>query len=259
MRRRILEGAGLVIIITIAFTLISWTSIERKTAGYTFRTDSLDNGWFKTLYDRAGLSATGLSLPLFEKAVTGFYNLRNEGKVTINKSILSIVDFDRNSTEKRLWIIDLDKNSLLLHTWVAHGEFSGDDKASDFSNEVQSLKSSIGFYVTGEKYYGKHGLSLKLDGMDEEFNSNARKRAIVVHGANYVSQQTINILGRLGRSQGCPAVPQNQVKTVVTAMEGKTVLFIHSSEQLYTSKYLNHENNSVLASTQSVKRSKAAE
>lgn len=248
MGRRILGGAGLVIIV-FALTLISWKPVEKQSAPNAFTSlDSAVNASFKSIYDSAGLSETGLSRKLFEKAVTGFYNLRNEGKTAADKSVLSIVDFDRNSTEKRLWIIDLDKMELILNTWVAHGEFSGADKASYFSNAVQSLKSSIGFYITGEKYYGKHGLSLRLDGMDEDFNSNARKRAIVVHGADYVSQGTINALGRLGRSQGCPAVPQNQVKTVVAAMEGRTVLFINSTDQLYTSRYLNETAAEVLAS-----------
>jgi hypothetical protein len=248
MRRRILGGVGLVII-ACALTLISWKPIEKKPALYAFKaTDSTINESFKSIYDSAELSETGLSFALFERAATGFYNLRSDGKATTNKSVLSIVDFDQNSTEKRLWIIDLDKKELILNTWVAHGEFSGADKASHFSNAVQSLKSSIGFYITGEKYYGKHGLSLRLDGMDDAFNSNARKRAIVVHGAEYVSQGTINALGRLGRSQGCPAVPQNQVKTVVTAMEGKTVLFINNTDEFYTSKYLANTDSAVLAS-----------
>lgn len=248
MRRRILGGAGLVII-AFALTLISWKPTENKPAQYAFKSiDSAGNERFKTLYDSVGLAETGLSFPLFEKAATGFYNLKNEGKTATDKSILTIADFDQNSTEKRLWIIDLDKKELILNTWVAHGEFSGADKASHFSNAISSFKSSIGFYITGESYYGKHGLSLRLDGMDEEFNSNARKRAIVVHGANYVSQGTINALGRLGRSQGCPAVPQNQVKMVVDAMGGKTVLFINNTEQFYTSKYLNTDNSEVLAS-----------
>lgn len=248
MGRRFLGGTGIVII-AFALSLISWKPIEKKMKPYAFGAlDSIGENSVKSIYDSAGLSATGLSFFLFERAITGFYNLRIDGKATMDKSVLSIVDFDQNSTDKRLWIIDLDKKELILNTWVAHGEFSGADKASYFSNAVQSLKSSIGFYVTGEKYFGKHGLSLRLDGMDEDFNSNARKRAIVVHGAEYVSQGTINALGRLGRSQGCPAVPQNLVKTVVAAMEGKTVLFINNTSQFYTSKYLNSEGPEILAS-----------
>jgi hypothetical protein len=235
MRRSILGVAGLVIM-TFALTLISWKPIYR------------DPAQIKDLYDTVGLAESGLSLLVFEKAVTGFYNLKNAGKLSEIKSILSIADFDQSSTKKRLWIIDLNKKELLLNTWVAHGELSGGDKASYFSNTSESLKSSIGFYVTGETYYGKHGLSLKLDGMDEGFNSNARKRSIVVHGASYVSQETIDVLGRLGRSQGCPAVPRELANMVVGTMQGKTALFINVTTQNYSSIYLEASPNTVLAS-----------
>lgn len=194
---------------------------------------------FQQIYDAAHLEQSGLSLAVFKKAATGFYNLQNAGRVSADKSILSIADFDLSSKKKRFWIIDLHEEKLLLNTWVAHGTFSGGDQATDFSNTRESQKSSIGFFVTGETYHGKHGLSLKLDGMDVGFNSNARKRAIVVHGASYVSQRSIDVLGRLGRSQGCPAVPQELANTVVHTMEGRTVLFINASTPYYTSEYLN--------------------
>ena len=92
--------------------------------------------------------------------------------------------------------------------------------------------------MTAEVYKGKHGRSLRLDGMDEGYNSNARKRSIVVHGAPYVSQGTINELGRLGRSQGCPAVPAELSDKVINTIEGKTVIFINGTHQSYFSKYL---------------------
>ncbi|WP_225872655.1 murein L,D-transpeptidase catalytic domain-containing protein [Pedobacter frigoris] len=107
---------------------------------------------------------------------------------------------------------------------VAHGQRSGSDKASHFSNSNNSFQSSIGFYLTGEVYYGQHGRSLRLDGMDEGYNSIARKRSIVVHGADYVSQETINALGWLGRSQGCPALAPEVANTVINTIEGETVL-----------------------------------
>jgi hypothetical protein len=144
---------------------------------------------------------------------------------------------EQSSTAKRLWIIDLDKKELLLNTWVAHGNGSGSDKATRFSNVNDSFQSSLGFYVTGEVYSGKHGKSLRLDGMDAGYNDNARKRSIVVHGASYVSQGTINALGRLGRSQGCPAV----------APEGRTVLFINGNDERYTSKFLDQHMAADLA------------
>lgn len=236
MRKSFLGRLGMVILL-LAISTISWKPVYR-----------IAEPGIRDLYGTAQLAESGLSLAVFEKAVTGFYNLKNTGKLSATKAILSIVDFDQSSIKKRLWIIDLDKKELLLNTWVAHGERSGSVKASYFSNSSESFKSSIGFFITAESYFGKHGLSLKLDGVDQGFNTNARKRAIVVHGANYVSQETINALGRLGRSQGCPAVPQEMAEKIVRTMEEKTVLFIHVSDPHYTSMYLDEVPNTVLAS-----------
>jgi hypothetical protein len=240
MRKSVLGVFGAVMV-TITFTMISWTPIKRDSVqNLAFTTNNVIINQIQQIYDTAHLGQSGLSLSVFTKAATGFYNLKNAGKVSEGKSILSIADFDLKSREKRFWIVDLDQQKLILNTWVAHGTYSGGDQATDFSNTVESQKSSIGFYVTGETYRGKHGLSLRLDGMDEGFNSNARQRAIVVHGANYVSQHSIDLLGRLGRSQGCPAVPQELASTVVNTMEGGTVLFINASIPHYTSQYLGH-------------------
>jgi hypothetical protein len=200
--------------------------------------DSIYNDYINKLYAKLHLQEVGLALPVFEKAVTGFYNLKQSGRVS-NKPILSIADFDQVSTRKRLYIVDLNKKTLLLNTWVAHGQNSGGNEATKFSNVNESLSSSLGFYVTGEVYSGVHGKSLKLDGMDEGFNSNARSRAIVVHGAPYVGTGTIEALGRLGRSQGCPAVAPAIADKVIKTIEDKTVLFIYKSVDNYHSKYLN--------------------
>jgi len=238
MRKYILDGAGFFLIIISIFTL-SWKSpVEQQINIKTPSEDSIYTNYIVNIYDSAKLESTGLSKVVFEKAVTGFYNLKLIGKVSNDKSIISIADFDQLSSTKRLWIIDLDRKALILNTWVAHGQHSGDDRASSFSNVEDSFKSSIGFFVTGEIYRGKHGRSLKLDGMDNGINDRARERSIVVHGASYVSQGTINALGRLGRSQGCPAVAQELADEVISTIEGKTVLFINSSSNSYTSKYL---------------------
>lgn len=206
------------------------------------------NTYLKRIYDTAHLAQSGLTMQLFEKAVTGFYNLRNTGKIDGDKSVLTIADLDMSSKQKRLWIVDLDKKALLLNTWVAHGQRSGADQAVKFSNNNDSFQSSIGFYITGEVYNGQHGRSLRLDGMDDGFNSNARERSIVIHGANYVNQGTIDALGRLGRSQGCPAVASELANKVINTIEGKTVLFINSSMEDYTSKYLDEHKAAILAS-----------
>ncbi|WP_316765353.1 murein L,D-transpeptidase catalytic domain family protein [Pedobacter frigiditerrae] len=238
MRKYILGITGL---LSIAFclTISSFkpTDKSEKPKQVNITTDSIYMNYINTLYAAVHLKEAGLSLPVFEKAVTGFYNLKKSGQLS-KKSILTIADFDQSSTKKRLYIIDLDKKEILLNTWVAHGQKSGNDEAINFSNKNESFTSSLGFYVTGEVYRGIHGRSLKLDGMDLGFNDNARSRSIVVHGAPYVSEGTINALGRLGRSQGCPAVAPEVADKVINTIGDKTVLFINKSVENYSSKYL---------------------
>jgi hypothetical protein len=199
----------------------------------------LYSAYLTNIYKTANLYASGLDESVFAKAVTGFYNLKKSANLDNDKSIITIVDFNKPSHTKRMWIIDLQSGALLLNTWVAHGQGSGDDMANQFSNIDSSHQSSLGFYLTGEIYTGKHGRSLRLDGMDANFNSNARQRSIVVHAADYVSQQAINSLGRIGRSFGCPAVAPDLAPTIINTIKNKTVLFINGSDSKYHSKYLN--------------------
>ncbi|HEY1024347.1 MAG TPA: murein L,D-transpeptidase catalytic domain family protein [Sphingobacteriaceae bacterium] len=202
--------------------------------------DIFDN-YISDSYYAMELDQAGLDLEVFKKAVTGYYNLKNNGSLTPEKDILSIADFTLSSKAKRLWVVDLADQKLLFNTYVAHGRGSGNDMASAFSNVPNSHQSSLGFYIANETYFGKHGLSLKLDGMDQGFNSNARNRAIVVHGANYVSESSIRQLGRLGRSHGCPAVPMELTRPIINTIKGKTVLFINGQQTKYESAYLNGE------------------
>lgn len=238
MRKYILGGAG-VLLITFSLFTMSWKSpVETAPIVRTASEDSLYNKYVGDLYEAVHLEDSGLSKSVFEKAVTGYFNLKIMGKVSNAKSVISIADMEQPSTSKRLWIIDLDKKEVVLNTWVAHGQGSGSDIATHFSNTNDSFQSSLGFYVTGEIYNGKHGRSLRLDGMDDGYNDNARMRSIVVHGANYVSQGTINALGRLGRSQGCPAVSPQCADRVISAIANKTVLFINGTDEKYTSRFL---------------------
>lgn len=255
MRKYIITAAGIALI-SLSFFISSWrpSAINTKDNNSSnanipaLSADSLYNAYVQDLYNETNLVHSGLNEAVFEKAVTGFYNLKNSGKLSSSKSILTIADMDKPSSTKRLWIIDLDKKEVILNTWVAHGKNTGDDIATNFSNVNSSNQSSLGFYVTGEVYNGKHGRSLKLDGMDAGYNSNARERAIVVHGAPYVSQGTIDALGRLGRSQGCPAVAPEYADKVISAIEGKTVLFINGTDHNYTSRYLDQHVAATLAS-----------
>lgn len=161
----------------------------------------------------------------FTKAVEGYFQLKESG--VIQKDILTLVDYSLSSNEKRLWVIDLKSNIILFQSLVSHGRNSGNEFAANFSNKPESYKSSLGFYVTGETYYGKHGYSLRLDGLEKGVNSNARNRAIVVHGADYVSESFVKQNGRLGRSLGCLALKQGLTKEVIDVIKDKSCLFVY--------------------------------
>lgn len=188
-----------------------------------------------------GIDANGLSMPEFEcfsKALAGYNKLTEKG--AIKKHLLTVIDFSKSSNSKRLWIIDMDANKVLYNTLVAHGRNSGNEFATTFSNEQSSNKSSLGFYATGELYLGKHGQSLRLDGLEKGINSNARARAVVMHAADYVSENFIKQHTRLGRSLGCPALPNNLNKEIINLITGKSCLFIYHPTKSYlkTSKLL---------------------
>lgn len=174
------------------------------------------------------LNANHFQLPnleSFSEALKGFYSFKEKG--IIKKDYLTIIDFGLSSKVKRMWIIDMNQKKILVNSLVAHGKNSGDDFANQFSNKNESNKSSLGFFATGESYQGKHGLSLKLDGLENGINSNARQRAIVIHGADYVSETFIRLHNRLGKSQGCPAVPVELSKKIIQIIKDKSCLFIY--------------------------------
>ncbi|MES2874706.1 MAG: murein L,D-transpeptidase catalytic domain family protein [Bacteroidota bacterium] len=197
--------------------------------------------YLDSTYHKADLAASGLDVEVFRKALIGYYNLKKTNLVSPERQIITIIDFNRKSTQKRLWIVDLSSNKLLFNTLVAHGQGSGGDMATNFSNTENSHQSSLGFYITSDTYFGKHGYSMKLEGMDKGFNTNARDRAVVVHGAKYVSQSFINQTGRLGRSHGCPALPVELTNTIINTIKGQTCLFINGPAENYTSNYLDQE------------------
>lgn len=184
------------------------------------------------------LHANSFALPEFKsfsEALKGFYLLKEKG--IIQKDILTLIDFSLSSNVKRLWVIDLGSNKILFHSLVAHGKNTGEEMASAFSNANSSNKSSLGFYVTGEVYQGKHGLSLRLDGLEKGVNNNARERAIVIHGADYVSESFIKGNKRLGRSLGCPALPLELTDAIIDEIKDKSCLFIyHPSRSFFATE-----------------------
>ncbi|TYZ07268.1 murein L,D-transpeptidase catalytic domain family protein [Hymenobacter lutimineralis] len=197
-------------------------------------------------YASLGAEQQGLRFAVFEQALTGFLNLRQQGKVPARQQRLAVIDFDLPSTEKRLWVLDLVANQVLYRSLVAHGTNSGQLEATRFSNLNGSNASSLGFYVTGQEYVGKHGRSLRLNGLDPGFNDQAAARAIVVHGADYVSEAFIRQNGRLGRSQGCPALPLELYEPIIDTLKGGAGLFVHKSGAGYSSVYLNEQQASAV-------------
>ncbi|MFV5691505.1 murein L,D-transpeptidase catalytic domain family protein [Flavobacterium sp. LT1R49] len=170
-------------------------------------------------------------LESFSEALKGYYLLKEKG--LIQKDILTLVDFSLSSNSKRLWVINLATGEILFNTLVAHGRNTGDEFASTFSNSAESYKSSLGFYATGEIYSGKHGMSLKLDGLEKGVNDNARARGVVMHAAEYVSNSFIKNNHRLGRSQGCPAVPVELSKEIISTIKNKSCLFIYHPSRAF--------------------------
>jgi len=195
----------------------------------------------RATYAALGAEQEGLRYETFARAMTGYLNLRQAGKLAEDKQLLTVVDFDLPSTQKRLWVLDLAKQEILFHTLVAHGHNSGENEANSFSNTDQSNMSSLGFYATGTEYQGKHGRSLRLEGLDEGFNTNAAARSVVMHGADYVSEDFIRQNGRLGRSLGCPALPMELKDQIIDLVNGGTCLFLNKSDAGYKSRFLNQE------------------
>lgn len=167
----------------------------------------------------------------FRQAVTGYNQIEQK-----SKSILTLIDFTKPSTEKRLFVFDMKERKLLYSSVVSHGKNSGENYATSFSNEVGSYKSSLGFYLTGSTYQGKNGYSLLLDGLEKGINDRARERAIVMHGAAYANPSVCKSGRRLGRSFGCPALPPAVTKPVINTIKGGSVLFIYANNKEYMAK-----------------------
>lgn len=187
------------------------------------------------LYDSMQLRRAGLSKKAFLYAWKGYTKLIKKGIVR-KYEVLSICDFSQSSRKKRMYIIDVANKKLLLHTWVAHGLNSGGEYARSFSNKPESHKSSLGFYITRQEYYGENGLSLKIDGIEQGINDKARARNIVIHGSPYVGAGYLKSNRVSGRSFGCPAVPAKDSQKVIQAIKGGSCLFIYHPSETYLTK-----------------------
>lgn len=190
----------------------------------------------KDIYSVLSLSDYGLSNEVFRLAVKGYTKLEAEGLLE-NPGILTIVDFSQTSKNKRMYVIDFLNQKLLFNTLVAHGKNTGNEFAQYFSNESGSLKSSLGFYITGKHIMGSTvGFSMIIEGVEKGFNDNATDRQIIMHGAGYATDDFIRKNGRLGRSFGCPALPPDLIKPVVETIENGSCLFIYYPDPVYLHK-----------------------
>ena len=188
------------------------------------------------IYDQIGNET--MSFEAFDLAFRGWNELKDS--IDFMDNIISVVDFSQPSTNKRFYLIDLDTRQVVYQDYIAHGKNTGNLMAKKFSNTPHSNQSSLGFYKTAETYHGKHGLSLKLDGLEKGINDMARQRAIVIHAAKYAEESFIKKYGRLGRSFGCPALPAQNYDEIIELIKGGTLLFIYFPQSGYL------ENSSVL-------------
>ena len=234
-------------------TLLTITGFINHTPGKnveTFRiekttfSDSLRNNIAEpestSSYDVMHLEKTGLAKNVFELALKG-YNRLLKKRMLSKKNIITIIDYSQPSENKRLYVLDIKNNKLLFQSLVAHGRNCGLDYATSFSNDDDSHKSSLGFYVTLGTYTGECGYALKLKGCEKGFNDKAYQRSIVMHGSDYVNEEFIKENGYCGRSLGCPAIPKKIHKKIIDAVKKGSCLFVYhpTKKYLLTSPILN--------------------
>lgn len=169
-----------------------------------------------------------LDYKIFKMAMEGYEKIGDK-----NLEYFSIIDYSKPSNEKRMVILNFQTGELDYYTHVSHGKNSGAEKAIIFSNKLNSYKSSLGFYITDEPYYGKNGYSLRLEGLEENINSNARVRNIVLHGLEEDVQKSIDKYGFLSRTEGCPAIPKKIIREVIEKLKGGSIIFIYGEDDSY--------------------------
>ena len=217
----------LILLISTIILIISCSTIKYRKVNIPHSTAKF-NQQIKKLYNDCNLSSFNLQYNIFRKAIVG-----HEYIDLNNPNIITIIDFSQPSTAKRFYVIDTKKRKLLFNTYVAHGENSGSNYAINFSNINNSKQSSLGFFKTGETYSGTHGYSIRIDGIEKGINNKARKRDIVIHGADYVNKKFIDENNRLGRSWGCPALPMNIKDKIIDVIKGGSCIFVYADDKGY--------------------------
>jgi len=189
-------------------------------------------GWYTREIQIIDQQATNIDPEVVRLSLEAYVKAREEG--LDNKEMVTIIDYSKPSTERRLWVVDIKNQRVLFNTWVTHGKNSGTVKATSFSNQPGSLKSSLGVFLTTNKsYVGENGYSLRVQGLEQGVNSNAYKRAIVFHGAWYATPEVAEKYGVLGRSWGCPAVSDKLVKPLIDTIKGSTLVFAYYPDRYW--------------------------
>lgn len=222
------------------------TATNEGTRLVTLRSDEFQS-FVNKVYRQLEYSFTFDTIPneVLTHALRGYTYLKHTQQLT-NTKYLTVIDFSQHCNKRRLWVIDLKTKKVVLNEWVAHGDKSGDTYAMHFSNQHNSNKSSLGFYTTGGLYSGSNDLSLKLHGLEKDFNTNAFARGIVIHGASYVNENRVNSTERIGRSFGCPAVRKTVNQKLISTIKDGSCLFIwHPSPSYLKSSIMLNTNLSL--------------
>ena len=188
--------------------------------------------WFDPQFPALLKLAPSLDPHALEAALTALQELRANG-AKVRADMLTVIDYTKPSTERRLWVFDLAHTRVLFQELTAHGKNSGDNQPVRFSNAPDSLMTSLGAFLTGDTYIGKHGLSLRLQGLEQGINDNSIKRAIVIHAAAYVSAAIAKTKGRIGRSWGCPAVRPEISLRLIEAVRGGTLVLAYYPDRAW--------------------------
>lgn len=179
------------------------------------------------------LQASNIDIKVLRLSLAAYLKAKQKG--VAGKPLLTVIDYSKPSSKRRLWVFDLQKNRMLFNTWVSHGKNSGGASATSFSNKPGSLKSALGVFVTDKPYVGGNGYSLRLRGLERGINDNAYNRNIVLHGAKYVNPDNIRKNGQVGRSWGCPAVSATLSKPLIDTIKGKTLMVAYYPDRNWLS------------------------
>lgn len=220
----------------ILLTLISMAILACNSASSSstiFAKSSLD---LNSEVQHLGKKAPQLDKHVLQLALAAYHKASNSGAV--KKPVLTVIDYSLPSSKQRMWVFDVNHDRLLYNTYVAHGQNSGMNTPSHFSNQSSSKQTSLGTFVTRDTYMGSNGYSLNLQGLEKGFNDNAYNRRVVIHGAWYVEPDYIRKAGRAGRSWGCPSIAKTLAKPVINTIKGGSVVFAYYPDR----NYLSHSN-----------------